>query len=291
MIIKIFIIVIIPFLLLFTACIEEPIDKSGKIITVGTEPLSSFQRIQDAINTSSEGDTILIFKGEYQEIISVKKSLMIKAENNNQVIISYKGAEHQKDIITISADSCSIKGLIIKNSGNGTNIQGIKINSDNNHISNNTFLFMRQGAILSEECRGNHIDNNTFKDNYNGIWFSNAHENEMFNNSFYNNLGNGIQGKKSRGNLIYHNSFVNNSNGIYFCCSSVDNVIFENSFILNNDSHVKGSNNNVWHFNGKGNYWDDYGGIDMNEDFIGDSPYEIEGGIELDQYPLMNPIN
>jgi len=41
---------------------------------------------------------------------------------------------------------------------------------------------------------------------------------------------------------------------------------------------------------GKGNYWSDYDGLDVDDDGIGDTPYAIESNAQ-DDYPLMNPCN
>jgi hypothetical protein len=44
-----------------------------------------------------------------------------------------------------------------------------------------------------------------------------------------------------------------------------------------------------WDNSTLGNYWDDYSGLDDNQDGIGDTPYIIDEN-NKDNYPLMNPI-
>ena len=70
-------------------------------------------------------------------------------------------------------------------------------------------------------------------------------------------------------NTIYHNSFINNFNDV------------------EEDNHL-----NFWDngYPSGGNYWNDYTGYDNNTDGIGDTPYEIEGGYNQDNYPLMHPF-
>lgn len=48
-----------------------------------------------------------------------------------------------------------------------------------------------------------------------------------------------------------------------------------------------------WSHEDLGNYWSDYGGVDSDDDGIGDTPYEIEnprGDNLYDDYPLMEPL-
>ncbi len=52
-----------------------------------------------------------------------------------------------------------------------------------------------------------------------------------------------------------------------------------------------GSSNDTWCDMGckEGNYWNDYEGVDTNGDGVGDTPYKIPGGNNIDWYPLMKP--
>ncbi|MHA1973932.1 MAG: right-handed parallel beta-helix repeat-containing protein [Candidatus Hodarchaeales archaeon] len=51
------------------------------------------------------------------------------------------------------------------------------------------------------------------------------------------------------------------------------------------------SGSNSWDNGTMGNYYDDYEGIDLNNDGIGDTAYEIDGGKGVvDRYPLMRPF-
>ena len=66
------------------------------------------------------------------------------------------------------------------------------------------------------------------------------------------------------------------------------NTIYGNDLIANNQNVYDNRKNN-WDNNSIGNYWDDYNGEDSNGDGIGDTPYIIPGGENVDRYPLMEP--
>jgi len=93
---------------------------------------------------------------------------------------------------------------------------------------------------------------------------------------------------------IFENIIENNSEyGIYFLENENDhNTIFHNNFINNTVHASNGGQNNWFHPTLKeGNYWDDYKGLDENDDGIGDVSYTILGGNDTDQYPLMQPYD
>ena len=86
-------------------------------------------------------------------------------------------------------------------------------------------------------------------------------------------------------NLIKDNSYY----GLYIEPFSNGNSIYHNNFI-NNSQHAHDECNNVWNdiYPSGGNYWDDYLGVDNNGDGIGDTPYLIPGGSNIDEYPLID---
>jgi len=75
-------------------------------------------------------------------------------------------------------------------------------------------------------------------------------------------------------NGFYHNNFENNSKHIDLSLSSEDGILSPN----------------LWDNRADGNYWDDYEGVDSDEDGKGDTPYVIDKN-NKDNYPLMEPVS
>ncbi|MCX2699178.1 nitrous oxide reductase family maturation protein NosD [Ochrobactrum chromiisoli] len=75
-------------------------------------------------------------------------------------------------------------------------------------------------------------------------------------------------------NKFTDNSFKNCSIGIHFTAGSEGNTMTGNAFI-NNRNQLKyvGTRNLDWSHEGRGNYWSDNPGFDLNSDGIADNPY------------------
>ncbi len=95
-------------------------------------------------------------------------------------------------------------------------------------------------------------------------------------------------------NWIYNTTVTdctlfNNKYGLRVCTGK-DNHIHHNAFI-DNKWQAWDPQNDMWCDISckEGNYWNDYEGVDTNGDGVGDTPYKIPGGNNIDWYPLMKP--
>jgi parallel beta-helix repeat protein len=311
---------IITLLFTISGCIQQeetPEDNNNTTIYVGITH-SDYRTIQEAIDAVENGATIIIENGSYNELIVINKTITLIGEDKNTTIINFNPNYKisQVPIITINADNCSIENLHITLSNNSVIAQGISINSKNNTIKNNIITKVTDGIELFAYSESNTILNNEIKNNLIGMMTSGSNNNNISHNIFSNNTQYniylstdsdtntvsfntlntshyGIRIKGSQNNKVYKNCIKNNQIGIYCCCGAKSNHFYNNTLVNNSvkNAAANAGLSNIWYDypNGNGNYWDDYTGIDENQDGLGDTPYKIDVVGNEDIYPLMTP--
>ena len=309
---KQFISLVITFVLIITVFVGC-INKEGSIVIKGK---GSFNSIQDAIDSASNYDTIIVYKGVYKETITIDKSISLVAVNKKSATISYPENETEMSIIKINEDNCSIDGFIIIGYNSSIQLRGIEVTSSNNTIKNNTIQYTYYG-IYQENSNNNTISNNMIYNTDTGLSMKYSNNNKILSNNLSRNYeygiyaqyqsnnnifnlnillenANGIRLKSSQKNTIEKN-IINNSSqmGIYLCCGARDNIIFNNS-LINNNPNADDHYDNLWYYNNVGNYWDDYKDkypdvIDENSDGFWDTPYILYQDTK-DLFPLVKSI-
>ena len=93
-------------------------------------------------------------------------------------------------------------------------------------------------------------------------------------------------------NTIVENHIHDNDFGLFINFDSNDNLIYNNNLMDNDYFNAKDLCSNYWYYDYPigGNYWDDYDGVDLDGDGIGDTPYIYPIGFITDGYPLMDEI-
>jgi parallel beta-helix repeat protein len=92
-------------------------------------------------------------------------------------------------------------------------------------------------------------------------------------NNITQNTGNGIEFIASSLNIVRNNDIDSNTGkGVSLDASSDDNLIYHNNFISNGVQALD-SGSNTWNLTMPlgGNYWDDYTGVDLDGDGLGDT--------------------
>nr|WP_052073355.1 nitrous oxide reductase family maturation protein NosD [Thalassotalea sp. ND16A] len=112
---------------------------------------------------------------------------------------------------------------------------------------------------------------------------------------------NKVLGRDGKGLFVYNSAYntitgnvINTAEiGIHLTAGSENTQVYGNSFI-NNPTQVKYVSNKKqeWSKDGKGNYWSNYLGWDMDNDFVGDVIFEPNDGIDklVWQYPEMKML-
>ena len=162
-------------------------------ITVGNSGNENYTSIQQAVNKSVDGDTILVNKGVYVENIDINKKLTIISKSGNPEDTIVQALNPDDHVFHVTANNVTIKGfgLINSNSGSGIYLDGVQYNTiANNHLRANGI------GIHLWNANNNILINNTASDNsWAGIRLSPndselASNNTLINNTMVNNTYN-----------------------------------------------------------------------------------------------------
>jgi len=176
--------------------------------------------------------------------------------------------------------------------------------SYDNTVKGNTAYNTRAGYALMSSRRLT-IEGNKTTDSEDYGFLLNFITQSTFTNNHITNVWtkpeNKVLGRDGKGLFVYnsgYNTLTGNivdtaEIGIHLTAGSENIKIYGNSFI-NNPTQVKYVSNKKqeWSKEGRGNYWSNYLGWDMNNDGIGDAVFEPNDGIDklVWQYPEMKMI-
>ena len=203
--------------------------------------------------------------------------------------------------------------------------------ADSNIFLHNNFHDNVAGAAIMYS-RGIVMKHNLFVRNRGfasyGILFQDCHFTKADSNVIADNVV-GIFMESSTDNLFRTNIIAQNDAALQMFQNSINNIFTENNFIdnLNLLTIVGKRTESHWSFEGKGNYWSNYDGYDVDVNGIGEVPMKIQNVFnylegknpnvrlylyspasqalavsakafpiidlnnELDQYPLMSPVD
>jgi len=239
-------------------------EGSGEdILYVGGNGEDNYTTIQEAIDAATNGYTIYVYPGNYNESIVINKSISlvgIKKEGERPIIDG--GGNEEGTTVLIEANNCTLLNLIIRGGLYGIETKevdfitiennvveyaglGIEIHSSNTMIRNNTIT--KSGGI------GVYTHDNTFNIT-------------LTRNLMVENGGNGVQ-MRGNNHIISHNNITKNCDGIdmdnaHNCIISFNHVHhnWQYGITLFASSNISIFNNTIHHHA--------YGGL-----FLADSSY------------------
>ncbi|MFA5772808.1 MAG: right-handed parallel beta-helix repeat-containing protein, partial [Thermoplasmata archaeon] len=203
-----------------------------------------YATIQDAINASSNGQTIYIKNGTYNEALTISKTITLVGENNQNTIIKRSGSGTAISIASASPGYVNISNIRVDNY-----YTAIQIDSSSHHsIRYCTFTNNTGGAAIQVlyPSNNNTIEYNSFSSGGYGVYLSQSIYNKVSSNTF-TSIGTGVYTEiLSNGhNDITYNTFTSCSKGVYLYSSNSNTVSYSTFTNCGYGVDIDGSSNTV----------------------------------------------
>jgi len=224
---------------------------TSKTLYVGGNGEGYYDTIWDAINASSDGDTVFVYNGIYEENPIIRKKISLIGEDKEKTIIQGRCGWN---VVEIKVDGVKISGFTIKNIGGLSSYKkfsGLDVESSGNTITDNiiqlnlvqykTFLYgyktnsENYGIYLhSDNVGNNYIENNFITtDNLDygvGIWVKSQNDNNIISNNEFLKNEYAMLISECDNNVISGNTFLKNEYGGIRLDESSYNNIYDNTF-------------------------------------------------------------
>lgn len=194
----------------------------GNILYVGGSGPGNYTTIQSAIDSASDGDTVFVYSGTYNENLIVDKSIKLIGEGEDTCSINGDGV---RNVVNITANWINMTGFRIV--GNGGEC-GIYVITDNvtlshNHVSGNII------GISLDESTDSTLFMNNVTENYGiglkkgiGIYINNS----RFVDVLYNNI--------SKNHALAQYANPSQESGIGLVIENSENINVEHNKIFEN---------------------------------------------------------
>jgi parallel beta-helix repeat protein len=213
------------------------LNLNGETLYVGGNGPGNYTLIQDAIDNASDGDTVFVFNGTYNETITVNVSIDLIGEKKETTIITNNATT---DIVTLNNGYCSVCGFTILNEKPNTHSNGITVNSNGNAISDNIIESYFSNAVRLYNAHDNIVENNLIKNTYNiGIFIGDANRNTIQKNRITDGLDGIHLYFSSKENMIVSNRIDNTCHGVSFWCTTQQNNVSWNRFENNSADGIE----------------------------------------------------
>jgi parallel beta-helix repeat protein len=212
----------------------------GETLYVNTTGLNgAYTSIQDAINATSDGDTVFVYSGTYYENLIVNTSINLIGEDRERTIIN---GSNIGDIIGIRINNVSIDNFTIIGYGSPFWYAGIKLDNINNCSVHSCNISHTNRGIQLFYSDNNTIGDNNLSNNSYDIYQECSNNNTIEKNHIYC----GIYLKYSETNIFAQNEIQFCDTGLYMWRSN--NNQLDNNTINNTEYGIRieySINNNI----------------------------------------------
>lgn len=199
------------FLFLSSLALSYNIPRAKSEPSTITVP-DDFPTIQAAVDNASDGDTIFVKRGTYNEVLVIVETVTLIGEDKNTTIIS---GDQRGDPVTVLANNVVIEGFTVTGGNNHFNAGIVLQNVNGTIIQNNSILSNYNAGILVTGSN-NTILQNRIEDNwYAGIILASGSSNTSVtgNDVMKNFIGLDIH-EGATNSLLRNNTISENSVGI-----------------------------------------------------------------------------
>ena len=223
-------------------------EAGGSTIVVAKDGSGDFDVIQYAVENATDGDTIEISGGEYQEQIIIDRSLTIEGSGAAKTHILGSGTGHT---IRIEENWVALNGLNISGGGNQLTDSDVFIEANNTSITNcklidpdsyigillkeskynsisNSIINSHNKGIESQDSKFLTIEDNDCSHNYNAIYLKGTSDSSISRNNCTSGT---IRLDSSVMNTIDENNCSGNAlgHGIFLSAGSNENTVQNNN--------------------------------------------------------------
>jgi len=192
-----------------------------------------FRTITEAINLATDGDTVYVFSGNYNESLVINKRISLIGGIDDKPSNISRGAEH-KYLIEITADFVTVENFVIRDPERFISSQFgalIHVTSNNVVLQQNNISQCDLWGVYLDSSDDNMISGNIINDTK-GVFASSSNNNVFSNNNISNSSDAGMNLRSSMRNILYDNYFTLNIYGIYLKDCSNTNIT-QNMFTKN----------------------------------------------------------